>query len=622
MASEEKATLKVIIKKVGDAAFSGVRKGLKGIQSAVGVAAGSLKLVGSALAAVGAVAIKTVKDFGEFQGVRKSFRALAQSQGQDAKAMLASMKELSAGTISSVELMKQANNAMLLGLPIDRMGDMLKIARSSAQATGESMQKMFADLTTGLGRGSKLVLDNLGITFKLNDAYDEYAAKLGKTASKLTEAEKKQAFINKALEIGVSNASKSGETNLTLAESLSRVTAGLKDFSIFVGQAAAPAVQFFAEQLGQFFQDSNNQVASSALQEFFRNTARIVTIAKGVFLTFGQAVGTTIAAVSESASALFQGRFSKAIEMAKLGFQTVKDDAVNQAIATGEELNRIDELYAQQRAQKAVENEIMKNEMLKEVKAENAEELTAEKEAKIEAETLEAQREMELVGKTELEKQKIRLKFMKDDIKNFKGHAKQKKLLETKLALEEKKHKQALVDFDDEENKRKERNTKSTLAIISNLSQSQNKTAAAIGKAAAITQIAIQTPVAVGNAIASNIPYPGNFIAAGVVAAAMAVQAAQIAGVQLAEGGIVTPTPGGTSAIIGEAGRAEAVVPLPDDFDPDEGLGGVGGGVTVVFQGPLLGDENQAREFALMIDEQLLDLRRSNESQSFDEGVV
>lgn len=79
---------------------------------------------------------------------------------------------------------------------------------------------------------------------------------------------------------------------------------------------------------------------------------------------------------------------------------------------------------------------------------------------------------------------------------------------------------------------------KSTFSTIATLSNSSNKELAAIGKAAAITQIAIETPVAVSKAM-SAFPPPYNFVAAGLVSAAMAAQAAEVAGVKFENGGIV-----------------------------------------------------------------------------------
>lgn len=169
---------------------------------------------------------------------------------------------------------------------------------------------------------------------------------------------------------------------------------------------------------------------------------------------------------------------------------------------------------------------------------------------------------------------------------------------------------------DDEAAKQQIADRAATLNTISTLQNSHNSFLAAIGKAAAITQIAIETPVAIARALAA-FPPPFNFAAAGLVGVAMAAQAARIAGVQLAEGGIVKATPGGVPAIIGEGGRDEAVIPLENGQIP-----GGGGGITININGPFMGDESSARELAKVIDQQLFNMRQNNESLSFDSGVL
>ena len=47
---------------------------------------------------------------------------------------------------------------------------------------------------------SPLILDNLGIVTGGQKTFDDYAASIGKVAEALTDAEKKQALINKAIE--------------------------------------------------------------------------------------------------------------------------------------------------------------------------------------------------------------------------------------------------------------------------------------------------------------------------------------------------------------------------------------------------------------------------------------
>ncbi|MDI6756445.1 MAG: hypothetical protein QME32_00315 [Endomicrobiia bacterium] len=110
----------------------------------------------------------------------------------------------------------------------------------------------------------------------------------------------------------------------------------------------------------------------------------------------------------------------------------------------------------------------------------------------------------------------------------------------------------------------------------------------------------------------ASIPIIGPFIAPGIAAAAVAAMlagakaaavAGAIAGTTIAsyrEGGIVTSP---TVALIGEAGP-EAVVPLKK-----KGKIGGGGGLVINFSGPILGDSQQARVFALEVDKALYDLK-------------
>ena len=147
-----------------------------------------------------------------------------------------------------------------------------------------------------------------------------------------------------------------------------------------------------------------------------------------------------------------------------------------------------------------------------------------------------------------------------------------------------------------------------TLQTIAGMQNSSNQTLAAIGKAAALVQIAIQTPPAVAMALAA-FPPPFNFVAAGAVAAAMAAQAAQVAGIALAEGGIVT----GRTILGDNASGTEAVIPLEKAGE----MGFGGSGLTVNFYGAILGDENQAAEFAEKLDTELYKLKRAGKSSAF-----
>ena len=134
--------------------------------------------------------------------IRRSFTSLAEGVGQDANIIIADLDRLAGGTINKLDLLTSASRAALFKLPMDKMDDLMKIARASATATGESVKYMFDSIVLGIARGSPKILDNLGILIKAEKATADYAASIGKTAEELTAAEKTQATMNAVLAAG------------------------------------------------------------------------------------------------------------------------------------------------------------------------------------------------------------------------------------------------------------------------------------------------------------------------------------------------------------------------------------------------------------------------------------
>jgi len=177
--------------------------------------------------------------------VEKKFRSLIDQPDE----LLARMKKASAGTISEFDLMKKANTAALLGLPLERFDDMLKVARNAAQATGESMDFMLNSIVTGIGRQSKLMIDNLGIIVSVGDANEVYASQLGKASSELTDFEKKQAFANAVLKSGLENVEKSGGVAASSADSYDAFTASAENLGVAIGEKLNPLISSLADDL-------------------------------------------------------------------------------------------------------------------------------------------------------------------------------------------------------------------------------------------------------------------------------------------------------------------------------------------------------------------------------------
>jgi len=101
----------------------------------------------------------------EAQRMDVAFRQMAKRMGSDADAILKSLRKASRGTIADMELMQAANMAMAggLGANAEQLGQLMEVAAFKAKAAGISTEQAWSDMTRGIARRSKLILDNLFI---------------------------------------------------------------------------------------------------------------------------------------------------------------------------------------------------------------------------------------------------------------------------------------------------------------------------------------------------------------------------------------------------------------------------------------------------------------------------
>lgn len=157
-------------------------------------------------AKVGRLAVDAIGDLiarsEKMSSVGSAFDRLSGSVGETGEAFLKVTRTATKGLISDLDLMQAANKGVLLGLPItsSSFGKLAETAITLGRAMGQGPNKSLDDLIIGLGRSSPLILDNLGLTVKVGEANDKYAAQLGKSSASLTDAEKKTAFYNATME--------------------------------------------------------------------------------------------------------------------------------------------------------------------------------------------------------------------------------------------------------------------------------------------------------------------------------------------------------------------------------------------------------------------------------------
>lgn len=217
--------------KMAGAVSSGVGTVVAGA-AAVGVAVAAIGKAGE-MAALGESAMRT----------EGAFNSLAKAAGSSGDAILSALRKASGGQISDLNLQLAANKANLLGVATsaDKLGTLMEIAKDRAQAMGISTTQAFDNLVTGLGRGSALILDNLGIMVKESEVYNQYAASVGKSASALSEAEKKQALINAVVAQGQATIAAGGGAMNDHATRVEQAAAAWENLKTKAAEAVAVA---------------------------------------------------------------------------------------------------------------------------------------------------------------------------------------------------------------------------------------------------------------------------------------------------------------------------------------------------------------------------------------------
>jgi phage-related protein len=188
---------------------SRMRRAFDALKDVGKIAAGMLvrDMVQGATAAYG----EALQLGGQIDTLKASFERLVAASG-DTTLTLEKLRAATKGTVSDVDLLRAANMALMLGIgdATDDMAGLFEAAMKLGHAMGIDTTKAVESLTIGLGRQSKLVLDNLGITFQASEAYGWFAQQIGVSADQLTENEKKLAWqkfaimkiIEKANELG------------------------------------------------------------------------------------------------------------------------------------------------------------------------------------------------------------------------------------------------------------------------------------------------------------------------------------------------------------------------------------------------------------------------------------
>ena len=184
---------------------------------------------------------RLVGESAKVQGMETAFNTLSGAT-ENSSIALGKLKKATDNTMSSFDLFQQANNAMILGVSknSDEMAEMFDIAQRLGRALGRDTASSVESLITGIGRQSRLMLDNIGIIVKSEEAYEAFAKANDTTVEALTDAQKKQAFLNATMDSARAKVKTLGDETLTSQDVYDKLTTATTNLATQTGEFLQP----------------------------------------------------------------------------------------------------------------------------------------------------------------------------------------------------------------------------------------------------------------------------------------------------------------------------------------------------------------------------------------------
>ncbi len=242
------------------------------LDTSIGVTVGNL--AARALPALGRAVGDAIERMEQIAPVTAGFDALSASIGSTSDVMLSDLRVATRGLVGDFVLMKQANTAIILGVAksSEEYARLSGAAIKLGRAVGLDAVSSIDSLTTGIGRQSRMMLDNLGVIVKAEDANKRYADKIGVASSALTEQQKKLAFTEEAIRQVTEAADSLGDANLNLADRINQAknaVSNMKD-EFLLAFGASDRLNSLLDDLGSTISSTGDQMTlASVAGEFF-----------------------------------------------------------------------------------------------------------------------------------------------------------------------------------------------------------------------------------------------------------------------------------------------------------------------------------------------------------------
>lgn len=174
--------------------FAAQARGLGGLVHVYATFAANLFAVSAAFTALNKAA--------NIENMVKGLDQLGAASGKNLGTLAKSLVEVSDWALSLADSMTAVAQASAGGMSAQNIVRMTEIAKKASQALGRDLPDALNRLTRGITKIEPELLDELGIMVKVDEASRMYAQSLGKSASALTDFEKRQGYANAVLAEG------------------------------------------------------------------------------------------------------------------------------------------------------------------------------------------------------------------------------------------------------------------------------------------------------------------------------------------------------------------------------------------------------------------------------------
>lgn len=182
-----------------------------------------------------------------------AFEELARQAGSTGEGIFQAISRATDGTVSNIDIMLAANKSLLLGIRAtdDEWEKLAATARFRARAMGLSTTQAIIDLTTAIGRESRIIADNLGIVWDMDQILSDYAGTINKTKDELTAMERKQALFQDTIRQGTAMLQEAGGNIRDQADAWETLDATLTNLKAAFGDLLGPIMLKAAELVAE-----------------------------------------------------------------------------------------------------------------------------------------------------------------------------------------------------------------------------------------------------------------------------------------------------------------------------------------------------------------------------------